>query len=246
MLRQQTQSEFLRLWRNPAFSAASLAVPLVIYAFIGLAHFATEQGVSWHAFMLASLAAYAVVSVSLFSFGVGVATERGQRMNVLMRATPLLPWVYLAAKTIAAIVFAFVALLMLFGFAALVGNTHLAAETYAVLSVRLLAGSLPFLAMGFAIGYLASPQAASAVTNVVWLTLSFASGLFVPLSQLPSWVGKVAPYLPTYRLAQLSWDAVGARTGRIGPSVLWLCAYTAVFFAVALWAYGRDAAQTFG
>ena len=61
---------------------------------------------------------------------------------------------------------------------------------------RLLAGSVPFIALGFAIGYLCGPNVAPAVANLVYLPLSFASGLFMPLSQLPGFVRASRPTCP--------------------------------------------------
>ena len=51
-------------------------------------------------------------------------------------------------------------------------------------ALRLLAGSLPFIALGFLIGFRYGPNAAPAVANLIYLPMSFASGLFMPLDQL--------------------------------------------------------------
>jgi ABC-2 type transport system permease protein len=64
-------------------------------------------------------------------------------------------------------------------------------------------------------------NAAPAVANLIYLPLSFASGLFMPLSQLPSFVQQVAPYLPSYHYAQLAWSAVGAPSEPVVTSLAW-------------------------
>ena len=99
--------------------------------------------------------------------------------------------------------------------------------------VRLLAGSVPFIALGFAIGYLCGPNVAPAVANLVYLPLTFASGLFMPLSQLPGFVRTIAPYLPAYHYGQLGWSALGANTERLPVSLAWLAGYTVLFLAIA-------------
>src|SRR5690349_7696045 len=68
---------------------------------------------------------------------------------------------------------------------------------------RLLVGGLPFLALGFTVGYLASPNAAAPLLQIVFLPLSFASGRFLPTSMLPPFVQNLAPYLPTNRFGQV-------------------------------------------
>jgi hypothetical protein len=41
------------------------------------------------------------------------------------------------------------------------------------------------------------PSAAVAIANIAYLALSFASGIFIPLDSLPSFVRDIAPYLMT-------------------------------------------------
>ncbi len=248
MLWRQTVSEFLRLWRNPGFSVVSLLLPTIFFAFFGLPNTHYHQGgVSAGAYILASFSAYGVISVMLFSFGVGVAVERGQRTNVLTRATPLRPSVYLLAKVATALVFALLMLVILFAFAAAAGGVRMDAGAWVTLTVRLLLGSLPFIALGFAVGYLASPNAAAPIIQIIFLVLSFASGLFLPITMLPHFIQQIAPYLPTNRFGQLVWDAVGARTDDpLGSNVLWLLGYGIVFAVIAVRAYQRDEQKTFG
>lgn len=248
MLWQQTRAEFLKLWRNPGFSIASLALPVIFFAFFGLPNLHdTLAGVRAGPYIVASYSAYGVISVMLFSFGVGVAQERGQRLNVLMRATPLRPAVYLLAKVITALIFAFVMLLLLFTFAAVAGGVRMAVGMWLTLISRLLVGGLPFIALGFAVGYLASPNAAAPLLQIVFLPLSFASGLFLPTSMLPPFVQHLAPYLPTNRFGQVAWDAVGAQThDALGSNILWLGGYGLVFVVLAVRAYQREEKHTFG
>ena len=248
MLGQQTRAEFLKLWRNPGFSIASLLLPTLFFAFFGLPNLHYRlAGVSAGPYIVASYGAYGVISVMLFSFGVGVAVERGQRMNVLMRATPLRPAVYLLAKVITALIFAFLTMLILFAFAAVAGGVRMDAAMWLTLIVRLLLGSLPFIALGFAIGYLANPNAAAPIIQIVFLILSFASGLFIPVTMLPPFVQQIAPYLPTNRFGQLVWDAVGARThDSLLSNIVWLAGYGLVFVVVASRAYQREEKRSFG
>lgn len=248
MLWHQTRAEFLKLWRNPGFSIASLALPVLFFAFFGLPNLHdTVAGVSAGPYIVASYGAYGVISVMLFSFGVGVAQERGQRLNVLMRATPLRPTVYLLAKVITALIFALVMMLLLFTFAALAGGVRMEGGRWLTLISRLLLGGLPFIALGFAVGYLASPNAAAPIIQLIFLPLSFASGLFLPTSMLPPFVQQLAPYLPTNRLGQLAWDAVGAQThNALGSNMVWLGGFGLVFAVLAVGAYRREEKHTFG
>jgi len=214
MLVRQTRAEFLKLWRVPAFSATSLLLPIVFYAFIGIGQASQVlQGthVTFGAYFLASMSVYSVANVMIFSFGISVATERGMKTDLLMRATPLPPLVYLLSRCITAIVFAALTLAVLFPFAYIAGGVRLEAEQWFTLAYRVLLGSIPFIALGFAIGYLSGPNSAVAVINLIYLPTAFASGLFFPKQLLPQIIQNVSPYLPLYRFGQLGWDAVGAK-----------------------------------
>ena len=248
MLLMQTRSELLMRWRVPAFSVTNLALPIVFFTFFGLpvAHVRRADGVSIGAYLLASFGAYAVGNVMIYGFGIGVANERAMKIDRLMRASPLPPLVFMLAKVVTALVFALLALLLLVGYGAVVGGIHQPPAVWAMVIARLLAGSLPFIALGFAIGYLSGPHAAPAVANLIYLPLAFASGFFVPVGQLPGFVQAIAPFLPTYHYAQLAWSVLGAGSETLGTSLLWLAGYTALFLTLAIRAYRREERAKFG
>lgn len=250
MLVRQTYAEFLKLWRVPAFSATSLVLPVMFYAFIGIGQASSPlfkgSNITFGAYFLASMSVYAVANVMIFSFGISVATERGMKMDLLMRATPLPPLVYLLSRCITAIAFAALTLLVLFPFAYIAGGVRLDALVWLTLAFRVLLGSIPFIALGFAIGYLSGPNSAIAVINLIYLPTAFASGLFFPRQLLPAFIQNISPYLPLYRFGQLGWDAIGApTTENVTTDWIYLAAYGVVFFAVALWAFRREESRKF-
>ena len=243
MLARQTLAEFLKLWRVPAFTATSLFLPVMFYAFIGIGQSSQliAPHVTFGAYFLASMAVYSVANVMIFSFGISVATERGMKMDILMRATPMPPIVFLLSKSITAIVFAALTLVILFPFAYIAGSVRLDPSVWVTLASRVLLGSIPFIAAGFAIGYLSGPNSAVAVINLIYLPTAFASGLFFPKQLLPEFIQRMAPYLPLHFFGQLGWDAIGAPTDEsVTTDWLYLAGYGVAFFVVALWAYRRE------
>jgi ABC-2 type transport system permease protein len=228
MVVAQTQAEFRRLVRVPEFTGFGLLFPLILYVFIGL----QTSNADFHKYALASLCAYAVVNIALSSFGISVANERGSRMDALMRATPVRPIAPLIGKSIAAAVFALAGVIL--------AGISMPAEQWFNLTWRLLLGMIPFICMGFAIGYLSGPSAAVAVVNLIFLPMSFASGIFIPINNLPAFIQNIAPYLPMYHLGHIAWNAVGVPYDDLGKSVLWLVGYAVVFLALTLWAVRRE------
>ena len=248
MLLMHTWSQLLRYVRIPGFSVVSLALPVLFFTFFGLrvAQQTGTGGFSVGAYLLASFGAYSVGQVMVYSFGLGVAAERALKQDLLMRATPLPPIIHLLARALMALLFAFGSLVVLIAYGVVVGGVRADLGLWATIIARLLAGSLPFIGLGLTIGYSVGANAAPAVAHLIYLPLSFASGLFMPLSQLPSFVQQVAPYLPTYHYAQLAWSAVGAPAQPMATSLAWLAAYTVLFLALALRAYRKEEQQKFG
>jgi ABC-2 type transport system permease protein len=251
MLARQSYAEFIKLFRVPAFSVTSIVLPSMFYAFIGLGQAKRPlypgADVTFGEYFLASMALYGVANVMVLGFGISLANERGQKQDLLMQSTPLRPIIYFVAKTLSALLIALMALIALSLLAVLAGGAHLTTSQWATLLVRAMLCSIPFVGLGFALGYLAGPNSAPAVTNLIYLPTAFASGLFFPLSFLPQFLQNIAPYLPLYRGAQLVWDAVGAPTsgGSIAGDWLYMAGYTVAFFLLALWAYRRDQNRKF-
>jgi ABC-2 type transport system permease protein len=239
MLLEQTRAEFLRYLRSPFLSVFTLALPIVFYLFVGLpATGAMVAGVPRPVYVLAGFAAYAVSNVMLSTFGIGLTVDRARRMDVLMRATPLRPWVFLAGRAIVAIGFGLVALVALSVFAVLAGGVHLGLAVWVALVGWLLLGCLPFLALGLAVGYLVNPNAGGVAVNLVALPLYFAAGVFRPIDQLPQFIQHVAPYLPSFRYAQLAWNAIGATNAApLGQNLVYLAVWSVGLAILAVRAY---------
>lgn len=247
MLREQIRAELMKLLRSPIFSIFSLALPLIFYTFFGIPNAdGVLAGVHAGTFLMASFGAYAVANVMLFTFGISIAVERGRRMDVLMRATPLRGWVYLTSRVVAAACFSVAALILLGIFASITGGVRLGAAEWVGLGWKLLLGSAPLLMLGFAIGYIVSPNSAPAVVNLIALPMFFASGIFEPLRFLPQVIQNIAPYLPTYLFGQLAWGAVGAVSDPLWRDVVGLGCYTAAFLGLALYAYSLQRSRRFG
>jgi ABC-2 type transport system permease protein len=251
MLWKQSWAEFIKLFRVPAFSVTSIVLPSMFYAFIGLGQakdplFAGAH-VTFGDYFLASMALYGVANVMVLGFGISLANERGQKQDLLMQSTPLPAVVYFVAKALSALVIALIALAVLSAFAWVTGGVDLTATQWVTLFYRAMLCAVPFIGLGFALGYFAGPNSAPAVTNLIYLPTAFASGLFFPLRLLPQFLQNIAPYLPLYRGAQLVWDAVGApiQGGDINTDWLYMGGYAVLFFALAIWAYRRDQGRKF-
>ena len=240
--------EFLKLIRLPIFAATTIALPLMFYVIFGIT-FAGEQagGVGMTTYMLVTYGAFGVIGAALFGFGVSVAVERGQGWMRLKRVAPMPPLAYFVAKVVMSLAVATIIVLAMFTLGALVGGVRLDPQQWVAAGLALVAGALPFSAMGLAFGYLVGPNSAPAVLNLAWLPMAFASGLWIPISQLPDVVQSVAVALPPYHFVQLALGTIGASEG--GSPVVHAAAvlgFTLLFLVVAAWGFRRDEGRTYG
>ncbi|MFN2460555.1 MAG: ABC transporter permease [Candidatus Velthaea sp.] len=244
----ESRYEFVKLLRLPAYLVPTVAFPLMFYAFFGLMYGSRHIGALTQAtYLLASYGAFGIIGATLFGFGVSVAVERAQGWMLVKRASPMPPFAYFAAKIATSTAFGITIVLLMFALGALFGNVRLPASTWLAMGGSLVLGALPFAALGLAIGYLAGPNSAPAIVNIVYLPMSFLSGLWIPLVALPPLVQHIAPLLPAYHLAALALGTMGAGDGNPWwTHALALVGFTAVFLAGAAFGLRRDEGKLYG
>jgi len=232
----EARHEFLRLLRTPMFCIPTLVFPALFYLLFGVLMNRGHASGSFDAatYMLAGYGAFGVMAPGLFGFGVSVATDRDHGWLQSRRAMPMPPGAYLVAKLVMAMLFAALVFVVLALIAAAVAGVRLPVSSWAALCLVDVLGVLPFCAIGLLVGSAVSAQAAPAIINLIYLPLSFLSGLWLPLSMLPAFLRKIAPLWPAYHLGQLAYAAVGQpSTGSMLSHVAALAAVTMIFLLAA-------------
>ena len=210
LLTTQVTMEVRRYHRIPEYFIGVVVLPIILYAMFGLgdAGKILPLGTDVGAMMFVSIGCYGVVSEALFSFGGELATERSKGWLRRLRATPMPMWVYFAGKVALNLVFTLVSLAGMAAVAVVVGHVTFDPSRLVATITILLTGVVLFSTMGSAIAYWVRPRAVSTIVNLVFLPLSFLSGFFYPLEQLPDVFAKVAQVLPTYHFGQLAWGVM--------------------------------------
>ena len=244
----EARYELVKQLRLPAYVVPTLGFPLVFYLLFGVAlNHGSAGPFDMPTYMLATYGAFGVMNTALFAFGAGVAIERGQGWMLFKRATPMPPFAYFFGKIVMAVLFALVMVAALFTLGATAGGVRLPAATWGSLAGVLVAGTLPFAALGLAVGYWAGPNSAVAVLNLVSLPAAFGSGMWIPIQMLPPLVKRIALFLPPYHYAQLALHTLGLDRGEPPAShVAFLAVFTAVCLGLAWIGYRRDDGKTFG
>jgi ABC-2 type transport system permease protein len=243
----ETRTELTKLSRVPAYAISTLAFPLAFYCFFGIAMgFGRAYGSTTVAtYLLASYGAFGVVGCALFGFGVSLAIERGQGWLDVKRVSPMPPVAYVVAKVVTSLAFAALVVVVLCAVGAAFGGVRLPPLGWLALAAALVLGALPFCALGLALGAVLPANSASATINLIYLPMSFASGLWIPYEQLPAFFQRIAPALPTYHLGQLALGTFAPDHGSAAAHVAVLLGWAAIGLVVAAFALRRDEGRTY-
>jgi len=205
----ESKHEFLRLLRAPSFAVPTLLFPPMFYLLFAVLFGGRNTSFDASVYLLATYSVFGVMMPGLFGFGVSVALDRERGWLTMKRAQPMPPGAYLVAKLAMAMLFSAIIFAILAALAVTLGGVRLPFSSWALLFVVDVLGVLPFCAIGLFIGTLVNGQGAPAVINLIYLPMSFLSGLWMPVTVLPAAVRGIAPLWPAYHLGQLALAAVG-------------------------------------
>ena len=246
---KEAKYEFLKYLRLRVYTVSVITFPLMFYVLFGLVLMAKERiaGVGVPTYLIATYGTFGIMGASLFGTASGLASDRGLGWLQVKRASPMPPFAYFAAKIILSMNFSAIVVALLFVLGFCFGNVRMPVGQVLGLLGILVAGSLPFSAMGLALGYFVGPNSAPSAINLIYLPLSFCSGLWIPYMFLPNMMQKIALALPPYHLAQLALGIAGA--GRHQSALVhWevLLAFTLICLGVARIGFQKDQGELYG
>lgn len=141
--------------------------------------------------------AFSVVSTAFQTHAAGLVAARELGVLKRLRGTPLPRWCYFAGRIGATCLLSLVGAAATLVTAALLGvPSPGAGEVLAVLLVTT-GAALAWAAVGTAVtAWIASAESAAPMLSIAMIPLLFFSGLFSPVSDEPSWLARLADWLP--------------------------------------------------
>jgi ABC-2 type transport system permease protein len=239
--------EFLKSLRTPAFAVPTLFFPIMFYGLFGILFGSLSGNGKLAQYTFATYGVFGAMGPGLFGFGVSLAIEREQGLLTLKQALPQPPGSYLFARAAMAMLFVAIISLLLLVLALFVAHVPLTfMQAVKIFAINVL-GTLPFCAIGLAVGSWVSGQAAPAIVNLIFLPMAFLSGLWVPLQLMPKFLTDIAPVWPAFHLAQMSLDTVGGDSaGTTGTHIAALAGITVLFFWLAMRRLNRGGMRMLG
>jgi ABC-2 type transport system permease protein len=236
----ETKYEWLKTIRNKSFALPALLFPLMFYMFFGVLF--SHDNVQASTYLLCTYGVFGVMGPALFSFGAGLAIERGQGWQDVKAASPMPAGAQLFARICVCSGFSLIVVLSLSIVASTLAGVEFTLLQWLSLMLIWVLGGLPFCLLGLTLGLVLKADSAPAFINAIYLPMAFLSGLWIPLSVLPEIMQKFALILPPYHLAQLALKVPELDMGQsVTMHILALLAFTVVFFVLARLAYNKKA-----
>jgi ABC-2 type transport system permease protein len=236
--------EIRRLTRNRRTVIIAIVVPVVFFLLFGTGQPYDTQSVGHGnvaAFVMISLALYGAVLATTFC-GAMVSIERAQGWSRQLRLTPLSPVAYIIIKIATALVLGFCSVAAVYITGIVTHKASMSVGLWIGTGASVWIGSLLFAAFGLFIGYLLPAENVMQLMGLILALLSFAGGLFIPVSQYAHVVQEIAKWTPLYGLNQL------VHTPMLGSGVEWtwvvnVLAWLVIFVAGAAWRFRLDTAR---
>jgi ABC-2 type transport system permease protein len=236
--------EVRRLTRNPRTILIAVVAPVVFFLLFGLnrSYDVVKYGHgNLSAFVMVSVALYGAVLATTFG-GALVSMERSQGWSRQLRLTPLTPVAYIAIKVATALVLGATSVAAVYIIGAVTHKASMSAGLWIATGFSVWIGSLLFAAFGLFVGYLLPAENVMQLIGLIVGLLSFAGGLFIPITQFALAVQDVLKWTPLYGLNQL------VHTPLLGNGVDWtwvvnVLGWLIIFSAGAMWRFRKDTAR---
>jgi ABC-2 type transport system permease protein len=228
--------------RQARFSTVILPVLFLIIfiALFGNGHVRLASGymVNLSTYYIPGLTAFGIMSAAYSSLVVSVVTQRENGILKRRRATPIPALVPIAGRALVAVVAAFFMGAVLLGIGALFYASPLPSHTIPGVAAAIALGAVSFGCVAFAVAsFVRNADAAQPFVQLTLLPLSFISGIFVPLNNVPSWLANIASVFPARPLAdalRAGFDPGTTGAGVQGGDLLVLAAWAVGALLVAL------------
>ena len=235
-----TRYELLRTFRNRRFFIFSLIFPLVLYFLIAGPNRHEDDlggsGIAAPLYFMVGLAAFGAMNAVLAG-GARIAAERSVGWNRQLRLTPLTPRSYFRAKVVTSYLMAVSTIVVLYAAGVSLG-VSMPAGRWVHMTLMLLIGLVPFVALGIVFGHLLTSDSIGPVMGGTTALFAFLGGVWFPISSHGA-LHVIAQALPSYWLVQAARLGAGG-TGWTNTGWAVMAVWTIALVAIARRLYQRD------
>jgi ABC-2 type transport system permease protein len=231
----QTRYWLKATFRTPRAVVFSLIFPVLLLVmfnsiFVSSSDTTDIQGatVGAKAYFTAGMLAYAIMLSSFTTMLMSLTTLRESGELKRYRGTPVPAWTFIASFALRSVALVAMMTAILLSIAHFAYDVAIPADGAVGIAVYVSLGTATMCALGIAVSAVVdSVDSASSIGPFAAVILSFISGIFVPVDQLPNWLEEVARIFPLFHLADGLQRAlaVGGGTGLHANDVAVLAAW---------------------
>ena len=220
-LSAQTRSALIVSVRDARAVAVGIALPVVllvlfnsIFSSGAVGTNLTGKAVPTRSYYLAGIAAYAICMQSFVWVIVSLTAQREMGHLKRLQGTPAPAWTFIGSIVLRSLSFSVAMIVVLFAIGAIAFGVHLRAGGLIGIAVYTVLGTVAMTVLGVAVAsFMPNADVAASAGPLTALVLSFASGIFIPTSQLPDWLNSVGHVFPLYHLADGLQRSVVSQSG---------------------------------
>lgn len=234
----------IETYRIPMAWIGNLVFPALALCFFVLPQRSVADNPTYATAAVISMATFAIMTSSLFGFGMGVAQNRERPWDAYQRTLPAPALARILSEVFSTGLVGIVAVIPLVVIGKLFTAATVPVPNLLLAYLVLVLCALPFMFMGICVGYAFSARAAIAVVQILMFAMAFGGGLFLPPQLFPDWLDTLSQALPSRQAREIViWAAQGVDVN--GWLVVGLIAWTAALLWLALLLFRRDQTRRF-
>jgi ABC-2 type transport system permease protein len=183
------------------------------------------------------LIAYAIMLNCFSTLLIALTTQRESGQLKRYRGTPVPSWTFIASLILRSLVLVAVMIVVILVLGSIAYGVDVNGEGILGLVVYAALGTAAMCALGIGLSAFApNADAAGVIGPFTAVILSFISGVFIPVDQLPTWLEDIGRVFPLYHLAAGIQTALGTSsgTGLTGNDVVSLVIWAAAGMLIAV------------
>jgi ABC-2 type transport system permease protein len=211
LVAHQFRADLRCFWRNTQSRFFTLLLPVLFLVIFGSVFHNADVDVpggtiNESVYYVPGIIAFGLISAAFSNVAVTVVRAREGGIYKRRRATPLPASAVIAGRALVGVLtaLAMTVVLLVIGWAAY--GASIPGRTAPAFVLDVIVGAVVFCCLGFAVASLiGNVDTAQPVTLAIVLPLAFISGVFIPASELPSWLVDIGGVFPVRPLAAPCW-----------------------------------------
>ncbi|WP_300562818.1 ABC transporter permease [Companilactobacillus sp.] len=211
----QTKMNFVRIvLRNKKFFIFDLALPVIFYLLytkILSSGMPANQMAAWKVDYLVSMMVFSCLLGSIITVSNTLLEDHTSEFDLLVDISPLPKIHYYASLVVVFLTLNLISVVTLSLVGIYVNNVNLPIAKLILVVISSLLGTLPLIIIGILISKFKNPSTINLLNGMAF-PVAMISGLWWPLSTLPSWLQTVGKMLPTYAISEINKSIIQNQT----------------------------------